>query len=96
MEDRFSIQLTAKSTSGIEDETSDGEITITSANGIRIESAHFELERVELFDVMGRMVFRKDKIHNTTYLIDEGVLEKGFYLLKADTSQGSKSFKIIL
>lgn len=96
LEDRFSIQLTAKSTSGIEDETSDGEITITSANGIQIESAHFELERVELFDVMGRMVFRKDKIHNTTYLIDEGVLEKGFYLLKADTSQGSKSFKIIL
>lgn len=96
LEDRFSIQLTTKSTSGIEDETSDGEITITSANGIQIESAHFELERVELFDVMGRMVFRKDKIHNTTYLIDEGVLEKGFYLLKADTSQGSKSFKIIL
>lgn len=96
LEDRFSIQLTAKSTSGIEDETSEGEITITLANGIQIESPRLELERIELFDLMGRMVFRKDKIHTNTYLIDEGAVGKGFYLLKAETSQESKTFKVIL
>lgn len=96
LEDRFSIQLAAKATSGIENETSEGEITITLANGIQIESAHSELNRIELFDLMGRVVFRKDKIDTNIYLIDESVVGKGFYLLKADTSQGSKSFKIIL
>ncbi|PXV63351.1 putative secreted protein (Por secretion system target) [Dysgonomonas alginatilytica] len=97
LEDRFTIELRRRSTTGIEKETSEGdEISMTLTNGIQIESAHSELEQVELFDTMGRVVFRKDKIHDNTYLINEGVVGKGFYLLKAKTTEASKSFKLVL
>lgn len=95
IEDRFAIQLIARSTTGIEEETAENGISMTLTNGIQIQSPNSELKCIELFDSMGRMVFRKDKIHDNTYLIDEGLLGKGFYLLKAETSQMSKSFKLI-
>lgn len=96
LEDRFAIQLTLKSTTGIEEETSDNEISMIIANGIQIQTIDSELDRIELFDVMGRMVFRKDKIHDNTYLIDDEMIGKGFYLLKVETTRSSKSFKLIL
>lgn len=98
LEDRFTIELRPRSTTGIEEEeaSESSDISISQTNGIQIQSVNSELEQVELFDTMGRVVFKKDKIHDNTYLINEGTVGKGFYLLKVKTTTASKSFKLIL
>ena len=53
-----------------------------------IQSKKMELESVQVFDMMGSLVYNEEGMRTMTYKLDLSSLANGFYSVKMETNEG--------
>ncbi len=53
------------------------------------------IEKVEIYDLSGRLIFNKQINKASEYTLETGNIFKGNYLMKVYTNKGVKTFKVI-
>lgn len=93
IDDRFVLTFKKHQTS-IEQEEDKNYITYTkNASGIDVFSSSGNLDKIMVYDLQGRMVTKKVNINAQQLSIN---LERGIYLIKADTKNNKRTFKVII
>jgi hypothetical protein len=60
-----------------------------------IQSSRVPIEKIEIYDRIGRMVFVQDEINQRSFTLNRGSIPDGMYLINTITSQGIYTKKII-
>ena len=97
-EDRFILRYTDESLSISELELDSG-LTILAPKGdyIKVNAESSLIDSVIVYDLLGRVLFDKNTINETEFVLNNHNLSSGAYIVKASLSNGlSKSQKVIL
>ncbi len=96
-ENRFVLRYTNETLSTIDLELSALSIIAPKGNYIKINSDRSAIESVVVYDLLGRVLFNKNTINKTEFIINNHNLSSGAYIVKTTLVNGkSKAQKIVL
>lgn len=95
LESRFYLVMrNTGGTVGVDEENNRNYIdVIVKDQLITVNSVLNNLEKIELYDVSGRLLYRKDELNVPSYTFNS-VASSGIFILKVKSGQEEKSFKI--
>ena len=93
IEGRFEIIYQNESTLVTQDVVKDNGVIVYRDNNALVIKSNSNINQVELFDVAGVLIYKKDNISKKQHMIYNN-LTKGFYFLKIIDKDGVKTRKI--
>jgi hypothetical protein len=60
-----------------------------------IQSSRVPIEKIEIYDRIGKMVFIQDEINQRVFSLNRGSIPDGMYFINTITKQGIHTKKII-